>query len=146
MSGIIQHGIDIFGQDLPVFVRGEFMARVHARLGRTAPALDAVAEVSPAFARVDAGRWIVDCPDCKGAGAVWLDWPVHWCCDCGNDQLGGLWRPVAIPTADDRDAAERVLAEVPAHDRFWRPEAQSLNDLRESITQLRERLWGPAAS
>lgn len=65
----------------------------------------------PLYARIDAGRWVAQCP-CGSAQVVTPSDPRMFCVEC----LTG-WRPVLIPA--DIDAAERSVVEAPVHARFW---------------------------
>lgn len=100
------------------------------------PASDELAEVK-AQARVDWGRWIVDCPFC--AGAVLLDWgcPLTYCLSCHNEKAGHKWVEVELPTDAERAAVEAALEELPESEQHWRP-GQSLDDLakREPVAEL----------
>jgi hypothetical protein len=64
-----------------------------------------------AWARIDAGRWVADCP-CGSAQVVTPTDPRLACPECGTG-----WIPVVFP--EDIAAAEaRVAEEMPAR-RFW---------------------------
>jgi hypothetical protein len=63
------------------------------------------------YARIDAGRWVADCP-CGSAQVVSPDDPRMFCVEC----LTG-WHAVTFPA--DPAAAELAVAELPAHRRFW---------------------------
>lgn len=66
--------------------------------GLSWPRLDRIADTPPLVARIDYGRWCVDCPECGGAEMVWLEGPLLlWCTTCGNRSVGGLARPVVLP-------------------------------------------------
>lgn len=89
------------------------------------PGREAVEPV--AHARVDAGRWIVNCPFCP---AAYFAHPVErrsWCINCQNRGAGGRWVCVAWP--DNWRAIESVLVVRPApENRQWRP-GDSVADL-----------------
>jgi hypothetical protein len=78
------------------------------RLPRPAPDED---ETEPLFARIDAGRWVAQCP-CGSAQVVTPTDPRMFCVECLDH-----WHPLTFP--DDIDAAEQVVADLPARGRFW---------------------------
>lgn len=89
-------------------------------------------------ARVDHGRWIVDCPDCKGAECVTLDDPVFMCLSCGNEAIEGKLYKVKFPPSAKRSKVEALLVERPLYAQNWRPE-ESINQLKkENAKNLRE--------
>jgi hypothetical protein len=63
------------------------------------------------WARIDAGRWVADCP-CGSAQVVDPADPRMFCVEC----LTG-WYQLRFP--DDTAAAEQEVADRPAHARFW---------------------------
>lgn len=73
------------------------------------------------------GRWVVECPDCRGAQLASPSDPRFMCNCCGNVAAGGAWRPVIWPK--NRDAIEEQLAARPPENRNWSP--------GESLAQLR---------
>jgi hypothetical protein len=91
-----------------------------------------------AFARVEASRWIVDCPlpdparddePCNGAQFASKDDRRTWCCDCRNAAVGGQWLAVVFPDDSMLRAIERTLGKRPRRtNRNWSP--------GESRTQL----------
>lgn len=63
------------------------------------------------------GRWIVECPDCRGAQ---LAHPVDqrfMCNSCANAAVGGLWRPTLWPK--NRADIESALHVRPVEARNW---------------------------
>lgn len=75
-------------------------------------------------ARVDHGRWLVDCP-CGGAAAAWPESERAACLDCGC-----IWL-AKFPSKRAREAAEAALLERPlGENRNWRPGEESLAALR----------------
>lgn len=93
----------------------------------TVPPLTSIADGADVAARVDHGRWIVQCPDCQGAAMVWPDQPLYLCRGCWNAMVGGRWRRVSLPT--NRDEIEAALAIRPLEKtRHWRP-GESVMDL-----------------
>lgn len=84
-------------------------------------------DAAPLPARINHGVWIVSC-SCRADGEpapgmiVWLTVPWAWCIRCRNRAAGGAWRPIDLPSSDDREALEAVLerrAEI--FDRNWEP-------------------------
>lgn len=77
------------------------------------PDADAAAGGPPLWARIDAGRWVAQCP-CGSAQVVSPADPRMWCVECQP----AAWRTLRFP--DDPEAAERVVADVsPPRRRFW---------------------------
>ena len=90
------------------------------------PPMTDVADAEPFLARVDHGRWIVDCP-CRAASMIWLEELVTWCAACANRHCGGQWQPVALP-ATARRIEEILLARPDAANRNWFP-GETVDDL-----------------
>lgn len=63
------------------------------------------------YARIDAGRWVADCP-CGSAQVVTPTDPRLGCPECG-----AAWFPLTFP--DDVAAAEAAVAELLPAERFW---------------------------
>lgn len=82
---------------------------------------DSLVRGPPLEARVDHGRWIVDCPHCKGAECVTLDDPVFLCLSCGNEAVGGKLYRVKFPPPARRRKLEALLAERPLFGQNWDP-------------------------
>lgn len=74
-------------------------------------------------ARVDHGRWLVDC-DCGDAALAWPDHGEAACMGCGA--VCG----VEFPPADVVAKAEAVLAARPGRNRNWRPDTETVGDLQ----------------
>lgn len=72
-------------------------------------------DVGVVRARIDAGRWVADCPRCQGAELVSRTRPVFVCGSCG---LGPL--PVLLPA--DVAAVEATLAGRRVRECYWRPD------------------------
>ena len=78
-------------------------------------------------ARINHGRWLVDCGGCNSALVVDLSAPVFMCVECGNTANDGKWLAVTIPT--NRKAIETELLKRPwngrnpaeAVNRNWSP-------------------------
>lgn len=98
------------------------------RFGVIVPALSQVAPVDPLPARINHNRWIIDCPDCRGAEFVWLETPLMMCQSCWNSAVGGQWRRVALPTEIGEIEAILELRPVPQN-RNWDPQ-ETLDALR----------------
>ena len=97
------------------------LPKMARRLGTSVPPLSDVAGSEHAVpARVDWGRWCVDCP-CGAASMVWLEGPHQmWCGACGNRAVDGKWRPVTVPA--DWAAINAALDGLEARDQNWRPD------------------------
>lgn len=81
----------------------------------------------PMVARVNHGIWIASC-ECGAHGlpapgcVVFLDYPLGWCVRCGNRQYGGFWRPIVVPSPDDRQMIGEILdLRKRVEDRNWEP-------------------------
>jgi len=78
-------------------------------------------------ARINHGRWLVDCPGCNSALVVQLCEFLFMCVECGNTGNGGRWFAVTIPA--NREAIEAELLKRPwngrnpadAVNRNWEP-------------------------
>jgi ribosomal protein L37AE/L43A len=78
-------------------------------------------------ARINHGRWLVDCPGCNSALVISLSQPVFMCVECGNIANEGNWFHVTVPT--NRKAIEAELLKRPwngrnpasAINRNWEP-------------------------
>lgn len=69
---------------------------------------------TPRLARVDLGRWIIDC-DCGAGNAVHPDWSLSACPACG-----AIHRAIVFPP--DRATIETVLDErAGPPQKFWKP-------------------------
>ena len=87
-------------------------------------------------ARVNHGRWLVDCPGCNSALVVDLSELVFMCVECGNAANDGKWFQVTVPK--NRKAIEAELLKRPwngrnpaeAVNRNWEP--------GETVTMLKQ--------
>ena len=78
-------------------------------------------------ARINHGRWLVDCGGCNSALVIDLSQPVFMCVECGNAANDGKWFQVTVPT--NRKAIETELLKRPwngrnpasAVNRNWEP-------------------------
>lgn len=68
--------------------------------GVQVPPPDAFAAEPTVTARVETGRWILDCPFCYSAELGDPDDPRFYCLGCGNGKAGGLWLHVEYPPYD----------------------------------------------
>lgn len=89
------------------------------------------ADAEPAPTYVNHGRVFAKCwsRGCGGAELVWLDNPRMWCTSCGNAELSGFWRPVALPSVAELEAVDALLSERAEPERNW--------GIGESIDNLR---------
>jgi len=85
-------------------------------------------------ARINHGRWLVDCPGCNSALVVDLSEPVYMCVECANAANDGRWLQVTLPR--NRKAIEAELLKRPfgrnpadAPTRNWEP-GETVADLR----------------
>lgn len=100
--------------------------------GDITPPADGLDLSVTAYARVNHGRWIADCPfdGCRGAEYVDVDEPVFFCCECRNAPVQHHPVRVEIPAAKHRREIETVLLARPvASTRHWWP--------RESVADLK---------
>lgn len=80
----------------------------------------------PVPARVNHGRWITDCPNCKGGAFTHPDWKLACCGECGC-----VMRRVEFPVAVA--AIEVVLLARPTRDvQNWLPDETVADLLREN--------------
>ena len=63
-------------------------------------------------ARVDDGRWLVDCPNCNSALVISGQFDIFICAECGSPENNGLWYFTEYPK--DREEIERLLLLRPA--------------------------------
>ena len=90
-------------------------------------------------ARINHGRWLVDCPGCNSALVVDLTELVFICVECGNNHNDGKWLRVTIPR--NRKAIEDELLKRPwngrnpaeAVNRNWEP-GETLTMLKQENT------------
>jgi hypothetical protein len=81
-----------------------FMRRYAKRRGFK---IDLNAKGNALEARVEFGRWLVDCPNCAGAERADPDYAFFYCLSCGNADNDGKVYPVKFPR--HREAIEREL-------------------------------------
>lgn len=125
VDGSLNHRAD-FATYVAKFVIGTYAVRRGVRV----PTFDHVSVTEALEARIDAGRWIVECPDCHDAQFVWPDdeHPLFMCVTCFNATVEGLWRRVAVP--EQRAAIEALLLKRPLPTvRHWRA-GETIDELR----------------
>lgn len=74
-----------------------------------------------AFARIDHGRWVVDCPFCPSAQMAFEEDHRFLCADCLNADASGAWVRVIWPKPAVRKAIEGPLVVRPKANQNWRP-------------------------
>jgi hypothetical protein len=95
---------------------------------RTPPSGETAAKPT-VVARVNGGRWIVDCPFCHGAERANFTTGLFFCCECRNGPVGNAFLKVAIPKEAERAAiAEALLVRPDWRTRNWRPH-ETIRDL-----------------
>ena len=90
-------------------------------------------------ARINHGRWLVDCPGCNSALVIDLSELVFMCVECGNAANDGKWFQVTVPS--NRKAIETELLKRPwngrnpaeAVNRNWEP-GETVATLRQENT------------
>lgn len=133
MGGVIASWADKFGGRS---LRAQAIKNPSFAGDRTPPA-DGVSLEQPAVARVNASRWIADCPvtGCEGAEYVNLDERLFFCCECRNQAFGNSPIKVALPDADTLAEIERLLLLRPAPaSRNWESD-RSVDDLKAENTE-----------
>lgn len=65
------------------------------------------------------GRWIAECPDCRGAQIASATDYRFMCTVCANVAVEGLWRPVIWP--EEHAEIDAVLADRPQVNQNWLP-------------------------
>lgn len=128
--GILTEVVDgrgFHGRSFDELRSGPMAARAK-QFGATLKGFDAIDSGESLKARVNHSRWIVDCPDCRGAEFAWREKGLFMCQTCFNTMVGGKWRRVEFP--DDQYEIEDVLAARPmAHQRNWSP-GEILDELK----------------
>ncbi len=122
-----------------------YLAEAMFRNGRGVPppAPATTAGLPTVVARIDDGRWLVDCPSdyCNGAVVVSATVPLYICPDCGSPDTG--WCAVVYP--DEKADIEALLLARPQNmgrvgplrggPRFWFPH-ETLDDLARENREL----------
>ncbi len=105
-----------------------FAGAVALRRGSRLPALEESAPKLTVNARVDHGRWLADCPFCRGAEEVDREHPLFLCLSCWNEPVGGRWVRVIFPR--HWQLIERELSKRPEEPtQNWYP-GETVADLR----------------
>lgn len=134
---LVDDGRTMFGVDLAFHHRQVLLVLAGGRYAGLLPATSEVDDGAPILARANFGRWIADCPDCRGATMVWVEQPLQWCPDCHNRAVGHRWRRVALPPAEERVAIEGALARRPGRaNRNWEPGETVADLLAENAAML----------
>jgi len=91
-----------------------------------------------AFAVINAGRWLVQCPfpGCNGAQYASLTDQRFWCIDCQNQAVSQKWVEVKWP--ENTDALELALSNRPKSAQNWLP-GESIEDLARQDKEQRVR-------
>lgn len=85
----------------------------------------------PIAARINHGRWIMDCPYCSGAEMVDPDDKRFFCLHCFMEENLNKPRPVTFPPKPQRLAIERVLLLRPLKiNRNWFP-GETIAELKQ---------------
>ncbi len=113
--------------------REALAVRLVSSVGDATPPQPGVALGVKAQARVDAGRWLADCPnpDCQGAEYVSFEHPFIFCHECRNGAVGNQLIEITVPAPGLRaDIETYLLARPVPATRNWFPH-ESVRDLRE---------------
>jgi hypothetical protein len=119
---IAQHN-DLQPEPYLIFVRGMYMRMGFGPL----PEPTAANTSGEVAARINHGRWMVDCGGCNSAQVIDLSELVFMCVECGNAGNEGKWFAVTAPR--NRAAIEAELLKRPwngrnpadAKNRNWEP-------------------------
>ena len=107
---IVQHN-DLQPEPYLIFVRRMYLGMGFGAL----PDPTAATTSGAAAARINHGRWLVDCPGCNSALVVDLSEPVFMCVECANAGNDGKWFAVTVPK--NRKAIETELLKRPINGR-----------------------------
>lgn len=82
-----------------------------------------------AFARVNAGRWLVNCPfsGCNSAQYASILDRRYWCCDCENRAISGKWIEVIWPEVE---SVEAWMQNRPLKAKNWNP-GETSKDIKQ---------------
>lgn len=83
-----------------------------------------VDSVDTVDAYVNESRWVADCVECGGGMAVDVAVELAACLDCGTVYT------VVVPDAATIAAAEKVLGHRRPNERHWRPNGETVADLK----------------
>jgi hypothetical protein len=73
------------------------------------------------------GRWLINCPFCRGAEPADPNDPRFFCLSCGNVKALGEWLQVRWPLAKEK--IEAVLLARPEEHQNWK-EGETVDDLQ----------------
>jgi hypothetical protein len=104
---------------------GDFIALSLSQRGLPAPSILCTEPITAA--RVNQGRWIIDCPFCPGAVMADTRDPRFFCLSCLNEAAGGGWLAVLFPSRREEIEAE-LMRRPREENRNWLP-GESLLDL-----------------
>jgi hypothetical protein len=107
---------------LQYWKHGDPMMEGSARLPRM------VSNKATVYARVDLGRWIVDCPWCKSAQHASREDHRFFCVECGNAAVDGHWVPVSWP--NEWAAIEEILSARPDKGNQWWSPGETIASLQ----------------
>lgn len=120
MQLVTSEGKDGWRLDLPPDRAAELVPRLYWQASAGCDLSAPTAGQTEAVAVfVNEGRWIVECPDCRGAQLAAATDRRMMCHCCGNASIGGRFRPVVWPAASTAVAVERELARRPEANRNW---------------------------
>lgn len=74
-----------------------------------------------AMAKVNHGRWIVECPFCPSAQIVSPEDPRFLCAECLNRDVGERFVSVLFPSRQRMENIEAVLEVRPSENQNWVP-------------------------
>lgn len=88
-------------------------------------------------AYVNYGKWVADCPDCRGAELVDPEEPIFFCLGCFNREAENRFRRVIFPPAKFRNEIENALLDRPAlENRNWYPSESVAELIAENVLYL----------
>lgn len=120
---IINHHEDQQGLPYQEFIGSYF----YKSFGKSIPAKDKI--IGHLAARINAGRWIVDCPNCKSAVVASFQNAIFICSNCGSPENNGKWYKVLFP-ADKEDIEKELLK---------RPKVENRNlELSEDLEMIKK--------
>ncbi len=91
-----------------------------------------VYDYKPLDARIEYGRWIVDCPNCGNAEFAFED-KLFFCSLCHNSNINGQVRKVKMPK--ERTGIENVLGTRCIVNRHWK-DTETIKDLESENTKM----------
>lgn len=88
----------------------------------------------PAVAYVNQGRWVADCPTCRGSELVDPDENFFFCLSCFNRAIANRARRVTFP--DFIREIDRVISVRPLRNQNWFPQETLEQLLTENMEHL----------